>query len=572
MALKISCLLTATVLGAVAFSVKGESGDRKTRFSAPLDIPLSLSGNYGELRGGRFHAGVDFRAYGRVGDPVRAVSGGYVVRVSVSPAGYGNGVYIMHPDGLCTVYGHLSRFAPELEERVRREQYARKSFSVTLELNPEDFPVETGTVIGYVGNSGSSGAPHLHLEVRNPENDGPLNPLDFGVAPVQDRIPPEISRIRFFGYFADSTGTVTPEEIASFRYGSPGLLRLPPVSYLSVEAVDRQDGTPAKLGICEYRLFLDDSLLYRYRQGNYEFREMSSFNSLIEYSVWVRDGGKGIKTWVEPGNDFRYRAIRSEGDGLVRLQDRHEHRLRLELEDEHGNVSSRSFRVRLDSERYSRQVVSEHKDSDSRTVRLFWYRPALVLREGLELAFLPGSFYRDVRIAVERDSSGDAFPVWRIGNPELPLKRPARLRLRTALPDSLKGKAFLGKLSPKGELVYAGGRFSGDTLVANLSTFGTYTVAVDTVPPLVKPRFRDGVRLSEQGQLAFTVRDGFSGISSWEVCVDGCWAIGRYDAKYHKLWVVPDPEYQERGRFHRISVSVEDRAGNRTTSEHRFYW
>lgn len=574
-ALKISCLLVATVLGAVAFSVKGESVDRKRRFSAPLDIPLSLSGNYGELRGGRFHAGVDFRAYGRTGDPVRAVDSGYVSRISVSPTGYGNGVYVTHPDGLCTVYGHLSRFAPELEERVRREQYARKSFSVSLELAPEDFPVSAGSIIGYVGNSGSSGAPHLHLEVRNPQNDGPLNPLDFGVAPVQDRIPPEISRIRFFGCFSDSTGVVFPEEIASFRYGAPGLLRLPPVSYLSVEAVDRQDGTPAKLGISEYRLFLDDSLLYCYRQGNYEFREMSSFNSLIEYGAWVRGSGKGIKTWVEPGNDFRYRAIRAQGDGLIRLQDTQEHRLRLELEDEHGNVSRRSFRVRLDAERYRRQSVRETEESEagnSRTVRLFWYRPALILRDGLELAFLPGSFYRDVRIAVERDSSGGAFPVWRIGTPEVPLKRPARLRLRIALPDSLKRKAFLGKVSSGGEVGYAGGRFSGDTLVAHLSAFGIYTVALDTVPPLVKPRFRDGVRLTEQGQLSFTVRDGLSGISRWEVYVDGCWAIGRYDAKYHKLWVVPDPDYQERGKWHRISVCVEDRAGNRTISEHRFHW
>ena len=160
----------------------------------PLDVPMSFSGTYGELRHDHFHGGLDWRVGGKVGDDIHAIKSGYISRVSVSPYGYGNGIYITHPDGTTSVYGHLLRFCDKVARRVEEEQYAQESFSVNLTFGPEDFPVRQGEVIGQVGNTGSSAGPHLHMEIRDTEQDIPLNYLSRGVYKPTDKTAPQCHR------------------------------------------------------------------------------------------------------------------------------------------------------------------------------------------------------------------------------------------------------------------------------------------------------------------------------------------------------------------------------------------
>ena len=103
----------------------------------PLDVPMSFSGTYGELRHDHFHSGVDWRVGGKVGDDIHVIKSGYISRVSVSPWGYGNGIYVTHPDGTTSVYGHLLRFCEPVARRVEKEQYATESFSVNLRFHPD---------------------------------------------------------------------------------------------------------------------------------------------------------------------------------------------------------------------------------------------------------------------------------------------------------------------------------------------------------------------------------------------------------------------------------------------------
>ena len=97
----------------------------------PFDFPILLSGNFGELRNNHFHSGIDFKTQGVEGKPIHAVQDGYVSRISVSPWGYGNGLYLTHPDGTTTVYGHLQRFAPSIARYIKTQQYEQESFNVT---------------------------------------------------------------------------------------------------------------------------------------------------------------------------------------------------------------------------------------------------------------------------------------------------------------------------------------------------------------------------------------------------------------------------------------------------------
>lgn len=556
------------------FAQSSQSGERSSVvYQSPVRIPVSLSGNYGELRSGRHHAGIDFRAYGKVGDPIYAVADGYIARVTVGSSGYGNGIYLTHPDGTQTVYGHLHRFIPAVRDRVEQAQYAEKSFSVDLEFAPEEFPVTAGTIIGYIGNSGSSGAPHLHFEIRTPDQSGTLNPLRAGVVSIKDTKAPRIDRIAFVGCFEDAAGVVHTREVASFQYGTSNVLSLPPTSYIIVEAVDVQDGTPAKLGVESYRLWLDDELIFDYQLGEYLFRENKSFNALIDYAAKQRGKGNGVKTWVEPGNEYRLRRPSMGADGRIHLQDDAVHRLRLELMDEHGNVVERTFRIRRNDEKYAEQAQAILADTTKGTWTS-WFLPRYVTRPGLELGFFPGSFFRDVHVAVEElpQEAGVFSSVWSVGDPSVALKRSARLRMRVDAPDSLKSKLLLARKNKKGKWIAAGGRVSGDTLRAALSSFGVYAVVADLEAPTLKARFKDGADLRRTGVCAWTIQDALSGIASWEVRIDDQWVIGQFDAKFNKLWVEMDPKVVARGKKHWVEVTVRDSRNNVSTQSWQFIW
>src|SRR5690242_8083210 len=112
----------------------------KNFFRYPLDLPPSTAGSFGELRPNHFHSGLDFKTNGRTGYPVHAAYDGYISRLRVQFGGFGNAIYITHPNGFTTVYGHIERFAPELEQAVRAQQYQQQSFEV--DFNPPPYQLQ----------------------------------------------------------------------------------------------------------------------------------------------------------------------------------------------------------------------------------------------------------------------------------------------------------------------------------------------------------------------------------------------------------------------------------------------
>src|ERR1700760_2350255 len=124
----------------------------KNFFRYPLDLPPSTAGSFGELRPEHFHSGLDFKTNGRTGYPVHAAYDGYISRLRVQYGGFGNAIYITHPNGVTTVYGHIERFAPELEKAVHEEQYKEQSFEVYFNLQPYQLMVCKDEVIAWSGN------------------------------------------------------------------------------------------------------------------------------------------------------------------------------------------------------------------------------------------------------------------------------------------------------------------------------------------------------------------------------------------------------------------------------------
>ena len=182
-------ILTAAVLTASS----AFCNEKLPELSKPLNIPLFLSGNFGELRNNHFHSGIDLKTQGRIGLPVFSVDDGYVSRIVVSPWGFGRAVYVTHPaSGLTTVYGHLDSFSPKIDKTIRRMQYEREQFSIDCEFKPDELPVKRGETIGKSGNAGSSGGPHLHLDVRDTSTGEAIDPLPYFRRHITDNVAPEV--------------------------------------------------------------------------------------------------------------------------------------------------------------------------------------------------------------------------------------------------------------------------------------------------------------------------------------------------------------------------------------------
>ncbi|MFC1542195.1 M23 family metallopeptidase, partial [Candidatus Latescibacterota bacterium] len=156
----------------------------------PIDYYQHISSSFGEPRPGRFHYGVDFKSGGVTGKKVFATGDGYILQARTTPFGYGKSLYLKLDSGEIIVYGHLSKYLPEIEDIFFNLRIREKTYDVQWWPKAQEFRVKKGQVIAYSGDSGGS-TPHLHLEIRD-ENNDPLNPLAQGVN-IRDTISPRIN-------------------------------------------------------------------------------------------------------------------------------------------------------------------------------------------------------------------------------------------------------------------------------------------------------------------------------------------------------------------------------------------
>ncbi len=541
---------------------------------SPLKVPQSFAGSYGELRRDHFHTGLDWRVGGVIGDTIYAIKSGYVSRLSVSTGGYGNAVYITHPDGTLSIYGHMHDFVPAYTALVEEKQYASERFEVSLEFEEGRLPVGRGEAIGRVGNTGYSVAPHLHLEVRDIATQTPLNYLARGYYKVVDDIPPVFQRLFFFGY----CDTLT----LPFRYPlrssnnptslSGTTVRLPHKSYLGIDAIDRQNGTTGKLAVVEYLVLLDKDTLFRFEVGEIHPKQGRYLSAMRETSI---EGNDVIKTLLEPHNLLSEHIYAPES-GLIILNDYEEHNLKLRISDEHGNSSSLQFKVRrddsLESSLYATAAAIASADEKQR-LAIHWYMPHIFMEEGVTYTLPATSLYYSgwfpYSKVAEADSSANILsPVWKLGDPSLPLHRQGELFLECSLPDSLHSKACLAYYQD-GTFSYAGGKWDGDGVRGKVG-FGTWCVTTDTTPPTISFWERKGNILRAGGEILIYVEDDFSGIKDYRVEIDGKWHLSMFKRGSISLRI--DPTRVSRGNNHTIVVSVEDNCGNGTVVSREFFF
>ena len=539
-------------------------------FGPPLEIPLYLSGTYGELRNNHFHAGLDFRTAGVIGQRVNATADGVVSRISVSPSGYGHALYVSHPGGLLTVYGHLNAFREDIARYCREEQYRLKQFAVDLMPDSLQFPVKKGDLIGYSGNTGSSGGPHLHYEIRHRATNSPLNPQRFH-NPIRDNIAPVIRNIfiyHFQGGVAKKPEASRQSLIPVKRGNRYELQKVNPIPVSSLAGIgvivtDASEGSTPRNGPYQLRLLLDQKLLFSQKMDSFPLEKTRMINSLMDFEEENRSGRRINTLWIDPFN--RLPVYQSGlGDGLIRLSDTMVHRVRIEVLDFQMNLSVSEFFVKALQDTFP-------KNPARKWIELAGLHPLNTLGESLDFSFqdsaihlfIPkGSVYHPLLFHYEALAPDSLYPFTRhvVGNEAYPLHNAFQMRIRARdIPDALTKKVLLARIWPSGVLRPVDGNWDNGWIQATVDAFGTYTPALDTLPPIIGP-----VSLSvNRGIISTRIRDDFSGIQSYHASIDGEWILSEWDAKTGLLLYRFDKTRLLRtGKRRKWTLEVTDRKGN----------
>jgi len=319
----------------------------KDYFSSPLDIDLYLSGTFGELRSNHFHSGLDFKTGGAIGKNVYSIADGYVSRIKVSPWVYGKATYIQHPNGT-SVYGHLDKYSPKIDSIVKAEQYRRESFAMDFFPEKNDIIIKKSEIIGLSGNSGSSGGPHLHFEIRN-ANQEPINPMHFGIT-IKDNIKPTIQKLFIYNIYQNNISTKKDislnyiNGILSPKYHDT--IAVSDKFYIGINSFDKLNGAPNQNGIYSMSIFVDDEKYFEFVADKFSFNETRYLNAYIDYEYFKKYRSRIQKSIILPNNNLSmYNSVKNRG--LILMNEKAK-KVNIIISDFAGNKSEIVFWAKKD--------------------------------------------------------------------------------------------------------------------------------------------------------------------------------------------------------------------------------
>lgn len=539
------------------------------QYPNPVKIPVYLSATFAEIRSNAFHAGVDIRTQGVEGKEVFAVADGYVSRIGVSPYGYGKVIYITHNDGFTSVYAHLSKFNKSIGDFVKKKQYEDKSFAQNIYLDGSEFPIKRGDFLGFTGNSGSSGGPHLHYEIRYTKTQEPVNPFFFGLK-IKDTMKPNI---KGFAIYPLENSTVNNQDSAAYfkvvneenayHLENP-IFNVNGNVAFGINVFDQADGSNNKNGPYSIELFVvdsesaSDSLIFSITSYKYSYSETRYVNSLIDYSYFVKNKERFVRTEID---EFNKLSVYGEKNGIVYVNEGDTLNMKYVVRDYNGNVSTLNFILAGEK----KSVAEKSEIVYSSGFNILNDRGAEIILDGFEANIPKLAFYRDVSIKTSQiDTIENIFSkyAYQIGNEEIPLHK--RIKICLDIEDGYLGDTslYVASVRKNGTFSFLGKKVVDGKIEAQTNVLGTYVIAKDTVAPRIRPvNFKSNSSIFDNWSLRVEIEDKETGINKYDMYVNGEWVLADYDAK-NKLLIYQIDEHIKEGH-NTLDVIVTDMVGNK---------
>ncbi len=542
----------------------------KDYFIYPVEARISLAANFGELRPNHYHMGLDCRTNQVVNRPVKAAASGYIARVTVEPFGYGQAIYINHPNGLTTVYGHLNRFFSALEKYVTEKQYSQEKWNVDLTIPPGLFPVKQGQFIAYSGSTGGSMGPHYHFEIRDTKTGKVLNELLFGV-PIPDDVPPSIERLYMYDR-TKSTYSQTPQHLPIKKSGNSyrTFENIIPVHSdkisFGISANDKQSHSNNPNGIYEAIIYLDNLPLSAFQIDSISYDETRYVNAHIDYKTRA-SGGPYIEHLSRlPGYPQGvYKDI--NGDGVIELKDNDIHQVKIIVKDANGNTSVLQFKI-------EKGTVDDDSDFRNPGKQAIEFQPNQVNvfeNQDIQL-YLPAPTLYDSLLfshSENTDNSPDSYSdVHAVLSGLVPAEDYFTIRLKAGkpVPENLKDKMLIQQSwEGKNEVIKA--THKGDWYSAKFNAFGNFELISDDIPPVISVDFHEGANISRYHTIVVTPKDNNDEIKNFRAELDGKWLMFSNDKG--RKYIYHFDEKCPRGK-HELKISVQDEAGNTTQKIYHF--
>jgi murein DD-endopeptidase MepM/ murein hydrolase activator NlpD len=535
-------------------------------FRKPLDIPIVLSGTFGELRTNHFHAGLDIKTQQAEGLNVYSAAQGYVSRIKISHWGYGKALYVTHPNGYTSVYAHLKKFNNRIETYIKKQQYKKESFEVHVFPTSTELPVSKDEIIAFSGSTGGFVAPHLHFEIRNTETEKPINPLFFGIE-VNDSKKPRINTL--VAYALDGSSHINqlniPTQLTFKRLKNGNFLAHKITAHgtigFGINAYDQLDGAHNKNGLYSLEMLINGEKVHEFVANTFSFAESKYINLLIDYARFAKMNQRIQKCFVEPSNKLSL-YNKTASNGYITINDGLDYTVDIIAKDYQGNMQKISIPI----------VGKEGPILVEKTRRTTPYKIDHTQfnefnKEGIKIAFPKYTFYNDFYLDFSVKDS-----IVKVHEPIIPLHKNYTLTFDVSKYTSdQKKQLYIASINKNGKTSYAKTIKKDSVFFTSTKKLGDFTLLTDNQTPNISlHNFKDEQWLSNFNSIKVKISDKESGIKSYRGEIDGAWILMEYDVKKGLLtYNLNDKKFAK--AKHELNVSVIDNVGNSKTVSATFY-